>query len=359
MTPPGISDIQRNAAKPLYHQLIERLKTMIAGMTERGETLLPSERDLCRLFAVSHTTVRLALKELEVSGLLLRVPGKGTFLTENSSTAPKKQLVYGVILEELAGGRMTDFRLRLLNGTDREARKSGVSLMLLSQEDEIYMSLARNGQLAGLIVANPMLPDQRLRELKQLEIPLVTIGRSTMRGIAWVDNDNVAVGEAMTEHLLARGCRRIGFIGLQRDFTVTGDRLAGYKRALKRRGLTSHRNLIFFQQPGVQAGYPEAVELLKADVDGIVCMDDLIAMGALHSLHEAGRKCPEDVTVIGCNNSSFVEYSYPPLTSLDIEPENIGAEAVHVLQQIREGSDYSRETLLPFQLKMLRSTERD
>ena len=81
MTPPGISDIQRNAAKPLYHQLIERLKTMIAGMTERGETLLPSERDLCRLFAVSHTTVRLALKELEVSGLLLnaRVFGFAAF----------------------------------------------------------------------------------------------------------------------------------------------------------------------------------------------------------------------------------------------------------------------------------------
>ena len=358
MTLPDVSDIQRNVAKPLYLQLVERLKAMIAEMAERGETLLPSERDLCRLFAVSHTTVRLALKELEVSGLLLRVPGKGTFLAENSPRTPEEQLVYGVILEELAGGRMTDFRLRLLNGTDHEARKSGVSLMLLSQEDEIYMTLARNGRLAGLLVANPMLPDQRLRELKQLEIPLVTIGRPNMRGIAWVDSDNVAVGEAMTEHLLVRGCRTIGFIGLERGFTVTGDRLAGYKRALKKRGLTSHRNLIFFQKPGVRAGYPEAVELLKTGVDGIVCMDDLIAMGALHALHEAGWKCPEEVAVIGCNNSSFVEYSYPPLTSLDIKPEKIGAEAVRVLQRIRQGVDYSRETLLPFQLKMRRSTER-
>ena len=353
-----ISDVQRNAAKPLYQQLVERLKTMIAGMSERGEKMLPSERDLCRLFAVSHTTVRLALKELEISGLLLRVPGKGTFLAEDPSRTEAEQLVYGVILEELAEGRMTDFRLRLLNGVGQEARRCGVSLMLLSQEDEIYMTLARTGRFAGVLITNPMLPEERLRELKRMNLPLVTVGRPPMRGVAWVDNDNVAAGEAMTEHLLNRGCRHVGFIGLERSFTVTGDRLAGYKRAFRNHGLTSHRNLIAFKEPGSRAGYREAVELVNAGADGIVCMDDLIAMGALHGLHEMGRKCPEEVAVIGCNNSSFVEYSFPPLSSLDIEPEKIGTEAIRVLERIRNGMEYQQETLLPFQLKMRRSTER-
>lgn len=355
---PEMTDVQRNAPKPLYLQLVERLKAMIPDMSARGETLLPSERELCRLFAVSHTTVRLALKELEISGLLLRVPGKGTFLAGNLRKSPDDQLVYGIILEGLSGGRITDFRLRLLNGADAQARRSGVSLMLLSQEDEIYMTLARKRRLAGFLVTNPMLEETRLRELKQMGLPLLTVGRPPMRGIGWVDNDNVAVGEAMTEHLLARNCRCIGFLGLEKTFTVTADRLAGYKNALKRHGIVSHRHLIAFNAPGKKPGYDDAAQLIASGADGIVCMDDLIAMGALHRLHEMGKKCPEDIAVIGCNNSSFVEYSYPPLSSVDIEPERIGTEAVRILECMRSGLPFPQETLLPFQLKMRRSTEK-
>lgn len=358
MTPSKITDIRRDAPQPLYLQLTERLKKMMAEMNSSGEKLLPSERDLCRLFAVSHTTVRLALKELEISGLLLRVPGKGTFLTEPPQKETSSTLVYGVILEDLTGGRMTDFQLRLLAGIRHYAQSCDVSLMLLGEEDEIYMTLAQNGKLAGLIITNPMLSDHRLRELKQMNIPLVTIGRPPMRSISWVDNDNVAVGRTMTEHLLERHCHKIGFIGLDRSFTVTADRLAGYKEALKKAGLTSHRNWIAFRGAGAKAGYREAAELVEAGVDGIVCMDDLIALGALHYLHETGRHCPEEIALIGCNNSSFVDFSFPPLTSLDIEPERIGEEAVRTLEAVRKSQERPIGTVVPFQLQIRRSTEK-
>ncbi len=356
MTPAKITDVRRDAPQPLYLQLMERLKKMMAEMNVRGEKLLPSERNLCRLFAVSHTTVRLALKELEVSGLLLRVPGKGTFLAEPPQKDTSGALVYGVILEDLAGGRMTDFRLRLLAGIRRYVQTCDVSLMLLGEEDEIYMSLAQSGRLAGIIITNPMLSDHRLRELRQLNLPLVTIGRPPMRGIAWVDNDNVAVGRAMTEHLLERNCRKIGFIGLDRNFTVTADRLSGYKEALAKAGLSAHRNWIAFRGAGAKAGYREAAELISGGVDGIVCMDDLIALGALHYLHETGRRCPEDIALIGCNNSSFVDFSYPPLTSLEIEPERIGEEAVRTLEALRKSQDRPLGVVVPFQLLARRST---
>ena len=351
-----VADMRRDAPQPLYQQLVERLKKMMAEMAEKGEKMLPSERELCRLFSVSHTTVRLALKELEVAGLLLRVPGKGTFIGDPADAAGAETLVYGVILEKFAEGQQTDFRVNLLGGMRQAARKAGVSLMLLGEEDEIFMTLARSRKLAGLVVTNPMLAENRMRELKQLGLPLVTIGRAPMRGIPWVDNDNVAVGRAMTEHLLERGCRNIGFIGLDRAFTLTADRLAGYKEALKAAGIVSRRKLILFREAEEKTGYREAEELLAAGADGIVCIDDLIAMGVLHCLHERGKRCPDDVAVIGCNNSSFAEFSFPPLSSVDIRPEQIGRDAVEILEKNRLGREYPPEMSVPFLLHKRQST---
>ncbi|MGN0866151.1 MAG: substrate-binding domain-containing protein [Oligosphaeraceae bacterium] len=347
-----LGSVRRNAPQPLYLQLVQRLSAWMEQMGQEGQDALPSERELCRLFSVSHTTVRLALKELEVSGRLLRVPGKGTFLSGRPAENLSEKTVYGVVLEELSQGGMTDFRLRLLQGASREAMRRGVSLMFLGQEDGIYRELCRAGRLSGLLIANPMMPVEILRDLRQMEIPLVTVGRSLVQGLPCVDNDNVAVGEAMTEHLLSQGCQRVGFIGLEKGFTVTIDRLAGYKRALKRHGLTATRSRIFFQKPGEKAGYQEAKHLLEAEVDGIVCMDDLIAMGVLHCLHESSVPCPEKVAVVGCNNSSFAEYSFPPLTSVDIQAEEIGAEAIRRLEALHRGEDDEREgRLLSFHLR--------
>ncbi len=349
-------EVRRDAPRPLYQQLVSELKKKMKEMAEHGETLLPSERELCRLYSVSHTTVRLALKELEISGLLLRVPGKGTFLEEPAKDKAPATPVYGVILEDISSGKATDFRLRLLAGIRTGARNAAVSLMLIGEEDEIFMKLARSGRLAGLVITNPMLAEYRLRELKRMNLPLVTIGRPPMRGISWVDNDNVAVGCALTEHLVQRGCRRIGFIGLDRSYMVTADRLAGYKAAIKKAGMTAGRKLISFCGRSGKAGYSQAAELLEAGADGLVCMDDLTAMGALHKIHETGRKCPEEIAVAGCNNSSFAEYSLPPLTSVDIMPEKIGSEAVLILEELRRNPGNITNRFIPFQLVVRQST---
>ena len=147
-----VADVRRDAPQPLYQQLVERLKKMMAEMAEKGEKMLPSEREMCRLFSVSHTTVRLALKELEVAGLLLRVPGKGTFLGEPADAAGTETLAYGVILEKFAEGQQTDFRVNLLGGMRQAARKAGVSLMLLGEEDEIFMLETVSAPLAPYVV---------------------------------------------------------------------------------------------------------------------------------------------------------------------------------------------------------------
>lgn len=351
--------VHRDAPQPLYLQLVDEIKKMMAEMSARGEKLLPSERDLLKMFHVSHTTVRLALKELEISKLLLRVPGKGTFIADSGEqSAQDTTPVYGVILENIADGKVADFRLRLLNGIRNAAREKHVSLLLLPEEDEIYMTLAQGGKLSGLIITNPMLSEYKMRELKRLNLPLVTVGRPPMRGIPWVDNDNRAVGKILTEHLLAKGCRKIGFIGLDHSYIVTRDRLAGYKSALKAAGMTARRNLIVFREPGSKVGYHETAMLVDAGADGIVCMDDLLALGALHYLHETHRECPGEIALIGCNNSSFTEYTYPSLTSLDILPEEIGAAAVAQLELLCTHSAIPQNCYIPFRLIPRESTNR-
>jgi DNA-binding LacI/PurR family transcriptional regulator len=203
------------------------------------------------------------------------------------------------------------------------------------------------------------------------DLPMVLLGERLFPGhVDHVAFDNVAAAQSAVQHLLERGRSRIAAIGLQT--TPVGEtarlRLAGWRAALVAAGQAPDDDLIV---PAArwhrEDGYRATRELLAsgADVDALFCCNDLLALGALRALAEAGLRVPEDVAVIGIDDIEESRYVSPSLTTISPDKQVIAGEAVRLLalriQQRRTpdlattGPDH-HDVKTPFELIVREST---
>jgi DNA-binding LacI/PurR family transcriptional regulator len=149
--------------------------------------------------------------------------------------------------------------------------------------------------------------------------------------------DNVEGGRAVTRHLIDRGRSRIAFIGQAgKGSPEFLDRYRGHKAALKDAGLGAlpgrHVDAISTEE----SGHDAAVRLMRRDIgfDAIVCASDLIAIGAIRALAEAGLRVPHDVAVTGFDDILAARFTNPPLTTVAQDAVAAGERLVDTLLQL-------------------------
>ncbi|MAN75780.1 MAG: LacI family transcriptional regulator [Rhizobiales bacterium] len=150
-------------------------------------------------------------------------------------------------------------------------------------------------------------------------------------------------GRTATEHLLAMGRRRIGFINGQDGVVAARDRLKGYKQALASNDIPFDPALV---RPGnwePSAGYEMTHELMKLDnrPDAIFCANDLTALGCFDALKELGLVVPDDVAVIGFDDREIAQYLHPPLSTLVLPLYEMGRSAAEILLDTVGGLELS------------------
>jgi len=159
--------------------------------------------------------------------------------------------------------------------------------------------------------------------------------------------DNVAGGRAAGAHLVARGCRRVAYIGeASHHYPEFRDRYAGLAEALRQACLPVDPGLHVDALSVEQKGYEAVQRLLARDIafDAVFCASDLIALGALRALNEAGRSVPGDVALIGFDDIPAASHTHPPLTTVAQDYGRGGAELVDTL--IRQIAGEPTENLL-------------
>jgi DNA-binding LacI/PurR family transcriptional regulator len=165
--------------------------------------------------------------------------------------------------------------------------------------------------------------------------------------LPYVDVENRAGARSAVEHLLARGRRCIGTITGPTDTPVGNDRLDGYLAGLG--PLRARQSLVV---PGdfTRAGGERAMTRLleqEPDIDAVFCASDLMAVGAMDALAAAGRRVPDDVAVVGYDDSNLARYTVPPLTTVRQPTRELGREMVRLLLTLVRGGDGPRQVLLP------------
>ncbi|WP_176012876.1 substrate-binding domain-containing protein [Victivallis sp. Marseille-Q1083] len=351
--------IDKKNPRPLYLQLKSLLEEKIVSGQFKAHQALPSERELCRNYHVSQITVRQALKELENLGLVLRVPGKGTFAAEHLRLEhDKARQMIGLITGTSDSDLENSYWMQLVGGIKIVLHHQQTGFMLFLESETSFRELAAQGALQGLIVSNPSLNFAIFQELEEHHVPVVVIGRPESRNRYSVDSDNVAVGYLLTRHLLDSGYRKIGFLGFDPGFPVVADRVAGYKSALHEAGIPAKRAWQVFADYSPALGREQAEELYSAGVDAVVCVDDLIAMNVLKRLGELGVAVPQEIGVAGCNNSILARFAHPALTSMELFPEQLGVLAAQKLLALMQQQPTERRTVVDVQLQIRASSVR-
>lgn len=229
----------------------------------------------------------------------------------------------------------------------------GVSRVLDAADQQLVLLIARPGQsrdrtlrylssrhVDGAIVTSHHREDRLAERLAEIGLPCVFVGRPQIGAdaVTYVDVDNEAGGRMATELLIGRGCRRIGTIAGPADMAAAVDRLEGWRQALRAAGLTDdawvHDD---FTEPGGEAA---ARELLARhpDLDGLFAASDLMAVGALKALGDAGRRVPDDLALVGYDNFQVAERADPPLTTMHNPIIEMAERAASMLlEQIERG----------------------
>ncbi len=249
-------------------------------------------------------------------------------------------------------------------GVEAVAAREGYQVLLanaetVAAEREALAALAAH-PVDGLIFMSTS-QRQESRHLADTDgIPVVAINRyggpSGLIRILWDDRAGARVA---VRHLLDLGHRRIGLIGGPRGRLSATRRLQGYMAAHRALGLSVDTRLIVGGDYTVDAGLSGVQRLLRLSPPptAILAANDTMAMGALRGIQSAGRKCPDDVAVVGIGDPPFMAFAAPPLTTVALPVEEAGRRAAErILERIRGGQASPFSELLPCRLVVRESS---
>ncbi|CAN5137472.1 LacI family DNA-binding transcriptional regulator [soil metagenome] len=158
-------------------------------------------------------------------------------------------------------------------------------------------------------------------------------------------NDEVAVEQAMG-HLISLGHTRIGVLLGPADHVPSERKLAAARVVAARAGLELGADQVVHSSYSLESGQAATGRLLAAGVTGIVCASDPLALGAIRAVRRAGMRVPDDVSVVGYDDSAFMSCTEPPLTTVRQPIEPMGRAAIELLVGLIGGATVAQDELL-------------
>ncbi len=265
---------------------------------------------------------------------------------------------FGLVITEPTSRLFSDpFFPRVLRGISAELTARDLQLVLLMPNSPAdvrrtgdYLSA---GHVDGVVLVSLHAEDPLPTRLSSAGIPLVLVGRP-LPGIeaSYVDVDNRQGAKTAVQHLIAGGRQVIATISGPLDMPVGIDRLAGYREAIGETFRVSDPTLEAIGDFTQESGAKAMTRLLakRPDLDAVFAASDLMAAGALSALTAAGRRVPEDVAIVGFDDSPVASSTHPQLSSVRQPIEEMGREVARLLVDAVEGTDVKRRVILATQL---------
>lgn len=235
---------------------------------------------------------------------------------------------------------------RVLTGIERRANELGYSLMLNLLHDpdtndgqDIFYRL-RAHQVDGIIWAVPQIGSNRdwvTEQRPPLDCPVVFINMEPHPDALVAAIDNREGGRLATEHLLSQGCRRIGLISGPDSWWEAQQREQGWRDAMQTVGIASEE-LTELKVTGdwyPSSGAAGLEELLRRDpsLEAVFACNDPMAAGVLQAARRLGRRVPQDLAVVGFDDTAEAAYYTPPLTTVRQPLAELGGRAVDMVIQ--------------------------
>lgn len=269
--------------------------------------------------------------------------------TSNVSEKPTKRIGVIVENESFANGLEHPLFGGILNCFREQTKKNGFQLVYLSKRVNSsmvsYLDFCKSHNIDGILILNSIYEDPEIIKISESGIPCVS-SNEFIPGVCTVVSENTGASKQAVQYLIEKGHRKIGFIGgpFQIKSPASIERCEGYKQALKSAGIKFNSNWVekaaYWE---LDAGLEAAQNLFTRcpDLTAVFCASDTIAAGALQYLQKIGKKVPDDVSIVGFDDSIISACCVPAITTFRQDREKIAVYcAGKLIDAINGKKDY-------------------
>ena len=292
---------------------------------------------------LDNVTADVRARVLEAASKLRYVPHWGA-----RSLAMNRTNTIGLLLPDIYG----EFFSEIIRGVDVAARARGLHLLVSGSHGDLHETVAAvramGGRVDGLLVMSPFVDSEDLAAVLPLNLPLVTIAsRIGATAHAAITVDNYAGGRLAAQHLVGLGRRRIAHIsGPAQNFEAC-ERRRGFEAAMSELmpGQVLRVHAGDFNE---ESGYAAMQAFIQGGErpDAVFAANDVMAVGALLALKEAGLSVPDDVAVMGFDDIPIARFTSPPLSTLRVGVYEIGRRGLEMLAAIFDDTDAPSDNIV-------------
>lgn len=336
------------------------LEAFRSGQFRSGD-VLPSENQLCRAVGVARNTVRQAMAELEKEGIIHRVRGSGTYVSNVQVGMLKETLrAYGLIIPEIRRSLYPS----LARGFDCAAGNHHHQTLIcntdynIDKQGNIILQLI-DKRIAGIAIVPPTIQSTPIHHIRQLQsngVPLVFCHRP-VSGVSapLITWDSEKVGQVAGQTLLEKGHRNILFLGIYR-YVLTEAYERGLRKVLQKAGISLPEDHVLYGPPEISEKRDEKMDALvhkalrsPSRPTAIFCSDDNEAERAYWMAQAEGIRVPQDLSIVGFGDTRRDTEFRKRLASVAVDEYALGAKAAEILVAMSSGRlprDYKNSHLV-------------
>jgi len=329
----------------------------------------PKAKDVAALAGVSTTTVSFVMNDRVGANIspatrqrVLDAAAKLGYQPHASARnlAGGRSHIVGLVIqqttEQIAGDALLAQTLKGLSTAAREARYQ--VLIEPVAGNGAYSDLLRSQRVDGIVMSGPRNDDAELAALAADGFPIVLQGHRADLDVPSVDVDNRTGAREAIAHLVGLGHRRIACVtNAPLVYTAAAERRDGYLDALRDAGIEFDPELLVEAEFVAASGHAAVARLVgRAAFTAIFVASDVVALGVLRALREAGLDVPGDVSVVGFDDVDLAEHFDPPLTTVRVPARQLGEVAGRTLLDRIAGQVVAPRTVLSTELIVRAST---
>ncbi|KAA1181304.1 LacI family DNA-binding transcriptional regulator [Photorhabdus heterorhabditis] len=205
-----------------------------------------------------------------------------------------------------------------------------------NKEAEIIMTLLQSNA-AALIIFGSQLTDKAYNNISHINIPIINVaGSHQQQTTINIETDFSEAAYTLTEYMLNKGRKHIGYIGAQMDNRLLNQQINGWNKAMLHHYQNADQNITTPDAASMQFGRQAITEMLlrQPELEGVVCSHEVIALGVMFECQRRLLKIPADLAVACLEGSDNCDHTQPTLTSIRIDYPKIGKDTGKLLVRL-------------------------